>query len=238
MSSILGPGKLAMRSKSILGLLVLGACAIGLERGIASACPTSCVRLPGNVDFCTPAAAFDTTLADTVCCHCGQSRTAFNVPAGTLYAMGWSSWDGCEPRVTVEDDFVVGGLPIGTPVSFTARLALTLHASSFMGPGFASASLTEGASNTVAVNWDDVFYSSQTRSDVLMVPVTAIVGTPFHMKYFVRAYAGELTSAEWQGTFDFANLPGGASITSCKGYSQAAVPAQSASWGRMKAAYR
>lgn len=205
----------------------------------AQACPNSCLRLPGNVEYCTPAATLDTTLVDSGCCFCHEFRSAFNVPLGTIHASGSSSWDGCEARIALEDDFVVEGLPLGTPVALTAVFALTLEASSLMGPGFASASMTEGVSNTVALNWDDSFYAYPPgeRDTVLTIPVSAISGTPFRMRYFVRAFAGELTYAAWNGTFDFTGLPKGAAVTSCKGFGEKPVPARPTSWGRLKTTY-
>jgi hypothetical protein len=169
---------------------------------------------------------------------CGPYEGGYSIPRGTLYSAGSSSFGGCQPRTTVEDEFNLSGVPTGTVVTLTARLSLSLRASDLMGPGNAYAGLVEGASNSAAVDWNLLYFNGNTRDTVLTLPVTAIVGTPFRMRYFVGSELGELCFAEWHGTFDFTGLLAGVSVVSCNGYALGPTPTLPTSWGRIKAMYR
>lgn len=200
-------------------------------------CPLNCIHVPAGVDYCTPAAQIDTSIVDPTY-NCGGYEAAFSIPHGTLHSVAWSPFGVCRPQTTVEDDFVVGGLPDGTVVSLTARLELSLTGSNYMGPGNAFAGLVEGTFNSSRLDWDLAEFYGNTRETVLSVPVTAIAGTPFHMRYFVGATLGELCYASWDGSFVFVDVPADASVISCNGYVQAPVPALPTSWGKLKARYR
>lgn len=201
----------------------------------AQACPQNCLHILAGPDYCTSAAQMDTSGAPNANSH---ASGGYSIPGGTLYSFGNSGMDGCEPRTTVEDDFNLSGAPAGTVIQLTARLSLSLRASDNMGPGNAYAGLVEGASNSSGLDWPLIYFYGNTRDTVLTLPVTAIVGTPFHMRYFVGALVGELVSAEWHGTFDFTGFPAGVSMVSCNGYALAPTPTRPTSWGRLKARYR
>ena len=218
-------------------LLALLATAI-LAGTAAAACRTSCLHLPQDVTYCTPAAKVDTTVAHDPGYECSCFTAGFDVPNATLYVTSCSSFGMCYPRVTVEDDFTLGGLPAGTPVAFTARFDAALTASDFMGPGDADARLVEGAANAASVHHELWQFYGNTVSTPLSVPVVAIAGTPFHMLYEVRGTVGELCNVEWHGAFSFADLPAGVTVTSCNGFVQGPTPARTRSWGSVKAAYR
>jgi len=206
----------------------------------ADDCRQNCIHVPDGYDYCTTAAEFDTTIADPT--HtCGGYEAAYNVPLGTLYSNSGSSFGICRPQTTVEDDFSLSGIPAGTPVSLTGRFVLTITGGDLMGPGRAHAGMVEAAFNTSAIEFDLMElweYPESTREIVLSVPITATVGTPIHMKYFVGSTLGELCNANWHGRFDFTDVPGGVSIISCNGYVQAATPSLPTSWGDLKARYR
>lgn len=206
--------------------------------GAQAACPTSCLHMPQDVTYCTPAAKVDTTAGPDPTHVCGCYSGGFDVPSATLYTTACSSFGTCLPRVTVEDDFTLGGLPVGTPVTFTARFDVALTATDAMGPGAADARLVEGAANAASVHHDLILFNGNTVSTPLSVPVNAIVGTPFHMLYEVTGTVGELCWVEWHGTFSFSDLPAAVSISSCHGYVQAPTPVLDRSWGSLKVLYR
>ncbi|MEP7028854.1 MAG: hypothetical protein ABI960_09695 [Candidatus Eisenbacteria bacterium] len=202
------------------------------------ACHTSCLDMPQGVTFCTTAARVDTTAGPDPTHVCGCYTGGFDIPNATLYTTACSSFGTCHPRVTVEDDFTLSGLPPGTPVAFTARFEVALTGSNLMGPGSGDARVVEGASNTSSVHHNLNDFYGNTVSTPLSVPVIAIVGTPFHILYEVTGVVGELCYVEWHGTFLFADLPSGVAVNSCNGFVQAATPAHPVSWGSLKAAYR
>lgn len=218
-------------------------CALALAAVIgfvasAAACPQSCVQVLSGPEYCTSAAQMDTSGVPAPNSWCGPYQAGYSIPLGTLYSAASSPFDGCEGRTTVEDDFDLSGVAVGTAVPLTARLSLSLHAWDYMGPGSAYAGLLEGASNSSTVEWNLFDFYDSTRETVLTVQVTAMAGTPFRMRYFVGSHVGELCFAEWHGTFDFTGIPAGASVVSCNGYAQVPTPTRPSSWGRLKARYR
>jgi hypothetical protein len=222
---------------SVRGLALALAAAAGLVAS-AQACPQSCLQILSGPDDCTTAAQRDTSGVPALNSFCGPYQAGYSIPGGTLYSAASSGFDGCRAQTTVEDDFSVIGAPAGTVVPLTARLSLSLYANDLMGPGNAYAGLVEGTSNSSAVDWNLIDFGGNTRETVLSVQVTAIVGTPFHMRYFVGSHVGELCFAQWHGTFDFTEIPAGVSVVSCNGYAQAPTPTLPSSWGRLKARYR
>jgi len=223
---------------SVRGFALALAAAAGFAVS-ATACPQNCLYirpalLPG-LDYCTSAAQMDTSGRPN---YNSYSELGYSIPRGTLYSTNSSGFDGCLSRTTVEDDFSVIGVPAGAVVTMTARLALSFRGGVTGGGGPAFARLAEGTSDSSAVDWDLRYFDGTTRDTVLTLPVTATVGTPFHMRFVVGSEVGELCSAQWHGTFDFTGFPAGVSVVSCNGYALAPTPTLNTSWGRLKARYR
>ena len=226
-------------SRSVRGFALALAAVAGFAVS-AMACPQNCLyfspgySLPG-LDYCTSAAQMDTSWRPN---YTSWGELGYSIPRGTLYSTNHSGFDGCQSRTTVEDDFSVIGMPAGTVVTLTARLALSLRGGSLEGGGHAYAELVEAASNSSAVDWGTRYFDGTTRDTALTLPVTAMVGTPFHMRFVVGCSVGALCSAQWHGSFDFTGLPAGVSVASCNGYGQLPTPTRPTSWGSLKARYR
>src|SRR5215204_1897191 len=97
----------------------------------AIACPENCFFTPGGIWTCTTAASADTTFDSTANSACFKNAyfhgytAGYDLPHGMLYASSLGGFTGaCGPGVVVTDDFVLGGLPAGTPVTIRAQLAL------------------------------------------------------------------------------------------------------------------
>lgn len=215
-----------------------------------AACPTS-TYLYGGLDPATPiveyAPANDTTFRVQ---PCETMHGRYQLNAGLLLA----STSGCAvgssfPAVTgletiVEDDFTVTGLPAGTPVGFDAVLELDGEAFSSGEPGGGGGGRVRGLiyetlTNQVSLQQGTTGQlSSITVHQPLTLHVDALAGTPVRLRFAVR---GECLDgvARMEGTFHFANLPPGAFVQSCRGYTSAApVPARPSTWGRLKTSHR
>jgi hypothetical protein len=75
-------------------------------------------------------------------------------------------------------------------------------------------------------------------NEALTLTLNAVAGTPLHLLFAVRGEALE-GAASMEGAFRFANLPAGASVHSCRGYSSdAPVAGRASTWGSLKVRYR
>ena len=162
---------------------------------------------------------------------------SFDIPAGRLSIQSSAGLTNCYCDLNVDEDFQIQGLPIGTHVRLVARLdaKLTTHEGCCGG----SSCWARMASGT-EVRWQPGQMDTTAmveRDSSLFLPVGVIVGTPFRVSFELTASSAEaLAFAE--ASFSFGGLPEKATIVSCRGYVQAAVPTQTTSWGRLKARYR
>ncbi len=224
---------------------LVGPCALALAllagaapAAPAAGCPDNCITVPKYFGFCTSAAAADTTIPFDMYTPChGVDRAGYDIPHGTLFSVSHSGFGGCSPTTTVEDDFTVLGPAAGTPVALTARLQVTVLAACILGPGYVAASLREGAAGGAGFEWDVMRFDGTPRDTSLAVPVAAVAGTPFRMRFAVQTRMGEC-SGTVAGVFSFSDLPAGSSVASCNGYRQQPVPVLPITWGRVKATYR
>jgi hypothetical protein len=215
------------------------------------ACPGS-TYFYGGLDPSQPipvVAASDDTMFSIHGCDRVHGR--YQVNAGLLiasvdFACGVDSGTGASGLETVlEDDFVVSGPAAGTPVTFDAVLDLEGSAACFSEPGAGGGGRVRGLVREGASNERSVQHATSIPSvpyvavnESLTLPVSAVAGSPVHLRFAVRGEALD-GAASLQGTFRFANLPAGASVTSCRGYSSAApVPARATTWGGLKSRYR
>jgi hypothetical protein len=218
---------------------------LAISASYAQGCPESCIRLPNVGVSCSPMAVRDTTLTTVqsghLCTDWFEAR--YDIPQATLFLTSGSPFGGCNPEITVEDDFVVHGLPDGTPVSFTARFEVTADYYCVLGSGAVSASVRAADGVPAALSWSLTQNEckgdgNNTRSGILTVPVNAIAGDPFRMRFVLGGEMGELFGEEVSGTFAFDGLPNGTTLVSCNGFAFGPVPALPASWGSLKARYR
>lgn len=183
----------------------------------------------------TTASQLDTTI-DT---GGNQAGIRFDLSQGSIatYLIGLLGNAG--NMVEPQDDFVIEGLPSGTPVSLTAKFRALSISPSGDHPPYYHALLGTGSSG-------DMTHVSQSFSEgsidaVVGLPLDETAGQPFRL-HFLFEYSNGLSgwpipSANANWSFD--GLPAGSSISSCHGYHQdAAVAAKPASWGALKARYR
>jgi len=241
-----------MRLAHRLAGAVLAAGVALLARAAFADCPQS-TFLYGGFDPANPIPKVAPRCDTMFSVHaCDGVHGRFDVPAGLLIASVDFACNetqfGAAPsglETVVEDDFRLAGVPPGTPVSFTVLLHLTGEGHNFSepgGPGGARvrATVLEGASNGATFQ-----RSTSTGStapffvdEALSLPVSATSGTPFHLRLAVRAESFD-GRAQLDGRLEFAGMPPGVSVGSCRGYLSAApVSARNSSWGRLKASYR
>jgi len=170
----------------------------------------------------------------------------YNLVAGTFDAtgVGGTNFIG-EATVSAGDAYTVMGLPAGTPVTITAKLQVVGATGTGCGPSSASgrvtASLTSGAAtqqvtaNSTPGGGGCVLNVAVNTTVVISIPCLA--GQPFTMVTLVEAAARANTST-LSGSLLFDNLPAGASVVSCQGFTQVPTPARGSSWGRVKQIYR
>jgi len=212
-------------------------------------CPPS-TFLYGALDPATPIVKLAARVDTVFSIHpCDRVHGRYDLPAGLVIASidlacfleSFFPPSGLE--TIMEDDFQLVGLAPGTPASFTAVLHLRGEAHNFDAPGGGGGfrlrgTLQEGASNVAARNWNSASGPDQFVNEPLPLAITAVAGTPLHLRIAVRA---EVLSGrgEMEGLLEFTGLPSGASLTSCRGYmSDAPVAARRTSWGRLKSVYR
>jgi hypothetical protein len=235
------PAMIAARTMSLLSGFLLVVASANANAG----CPESCIRIPNVGTSCSPAAVRDTALTAVqtghLCTDYFEAR--YDIPQATLFLTSGSPFGGCDPEITVEDDFVVHGLPDGTPVSFTGRFEVSAEYYCQLGYGGVSASLRAGVGIPASLAWalgqnDCTNPVPNSRAEVLTVPISGLAGSPIRMRFVLGATMGELFGANVLGKFGFDGLPNGTTIVSCNGFVDGPVPAQPASWGRLKAQYR
>ena len=205
-------------------------------------CPQGCIRVPavGTSCFNAPAKLQGYT-GYPLGFWCTEGfQASYDIPQATLMLHSGSPFGGCNPRVEVQDDFTLTGLPAGTTVSYVARFTITIDANCGFGPGSAFASVQAGADApaTVFESLSNCDPWNTTLQRQLTIPVDAIAGTPTHLTFAIEGTMGELFSETVTGHFTFEGLPNGATLSSCGGFVEGPVPTRNQSWGRVKAAYR
>lgn len=235
------PAMNAARTTLLTGLLLL----LTLTNANAAGCPENCIRIPNVGTSCSPAAVRDTALTAVQTGHmCTDDFEArYDIPQATLFLASGSPFGGCDPEITVEDDFIVHGLADGTPVSFTGRFEVSAESYCQLGFGGVTASLRAGAGIPASLAWalgqDDCENPvPNVRAEILTVPISGLAGSPIRMRFVLGATMGELFGASVLGKFGFDGLPNGTTIVSCNGFVDGPVPARPASWGKLKAQYR
>jgi len=168
----------------------------------------------------------------------------YDVPARTLDLLYSEAMN---LGLSVRDEFTVTGPATGSPVPLRVRLRFSGAACGY-GPypgGTATGTMSlrlldplpgeNPASVPFSVPYSQNCFVS--FADSVDLVFTRPAGTPFGLEIHGDAAHGYNFSNYAQ--FVFLDLPPGARVTSCKGYTQEQpTPAQAASWGSVKAAYR
>ena len=126
----------------IIALLLPGAI---ISSPAAADCPRNCIELTHSGPICSSRAAADTMWYFGLG-GCSDSAS-YDIPEGILTAHSTASGLlGCGGvQVIVQDDFVVTGLPAGTPLGFTARFDVETHARCILSSARSAGGLRLGA---------------------------------------------------------------------------------------------
>lgn len=228
-------------------VLVVASCLVGLDpaRAQAPSCPPGCIYLAlGALQTpCTDDLSREATGTGS-----GQTLIgSFDFPSGVFRASAWAFSQNIDVHVDATDAFVVNGPTVGTPVSVTARLAISARASASCesGPHCTSSSVNASIQEQVAGIQSFTGYSDNSFARNLDLPIAATVGTPFNLRMIVLSQASginttsihESSDSNITATLSFLNVPSGAQVTSCKGYTTAPVPNAPVSWGALKIRY-
>ena len=144
-------------------------------------------------------------------------RTRFDIPNGLLSAGVSISGDGFGlPRVTVQDDFTLSGLPAGTPIMLVAHLGVSISANR-LGYPRGAATMSDAFGHSVSA-----FLPGETE---LTVDVPAVAGQPFLLRFEVSAQGDYEGGGSASGAISFSNVPPGAVVRSCNGYTTAGTVA-------------
>ena len=224
---------------AVLGL----AAALVLPAVASAACPTGEAYLIGPGTVSIDAAQFQSSDVEPGTSFV-NATVACDLVAGTLSAYS----GGLHPQhtwIVVRDAFDVTGVPAGTPVSLVVQFVAEGTSTS---PGCGGSGCAAGAAATVTSDaqtaYDDdggVQFGPSSRAlhvDVEL-PLVIVAGTPRTIEFELEAgrAAGGDHSVTIAGTYRI-TAPAGVGVVSCHGFAQSTTPAQAASWGTVKAAYR
>ena len=206
---------------------------------IGAACPLNSLFCRGaRLDSTEPARS-------TQCCNADFCGTAdYDLARGGLNAtMSSSEYGGPtgDARVVASDEYVVLGMPSGTPVTIQAEFQLTGYYTNQTAccDGDASGSILEGATNRAASSFSGGAVGENSFDRTLSITVAAVAGASFVLRLEVRAHGTEGANAEITGQLRFSGLPAGTSLTSCQGFRQdGPTPTIPSSWGSLKIRYR
>jgi hypothetical protein len=219
---------------------------LALSEAAAPSCPSSDVHLLdvpfATGSFAVDAAAYDSTLEESGFLI---AYAAFDLAAGTVAVIHGAIYPG-PTTVTARDRFDVAGVPPGTSVDVTAELLVD---GSVTTPGCGGSGCFGGIGAAVEANGmrveEDAGGEQHAPGPVDSHPaprltVSIVAGLPVLIEFWLhgaRAPGGD-HRVEAAGTYRFVDLPPGVAVVSCRGLVGPATPARTASWGRLKAAYR
>ena len=199
-------------------------------------CPVNSYSFHGTGPFTTTAPTLDVT--DSPGYH-----VAYDLPRGTVSMSQGGSL--AQTYVLASDAYDVTGVPAGTPVSFTANF--TVDGMVWTGGcggsgcgGYVGIHLGAGPAFNDTTYAIHLFSGSQSFHDVRRLPVTMTAGTPIVIEFRLTGARspGGSHSSSGDGVISFSDLPSGAGIGSCQGYSTLPTPVRRASWGALKTIYR
>ena len=145
-----------------------------------------------------------------------------------------------EAKVEANEDFIVTGLPAGTPLTIHARIRVVANANSPGGiaPSNHAAGWLEeaGAGRVETVASAEGVGPPVNIDQVLALDFPNLAGATFRLTMGARSDSREGT-ARADVTLSFVDLPSGAVISSCQSGGPP-VPATPVSWGSLKSQYR
>lgn len=186
----------------------------------------------------------------------GSGYAAYDLVHGTFSASGGGGDVG---HLSARDRYTCIGLPTGTTLTISVELHVTGFIRGLCGyfspsqvpSGDVEATLEQSGSQATlyASNDPACDYSTEppwfccpqdaSADSTLRLSIGCTAGQPFELRMGLLAGAGRMAGAQVSATLRFADLPPGATITSCHGYRQdAPTPVHRSSWGSLKQIYR
>lgn len=220
--------------------LAVSAVALALFVANASAeCPIGCTEFTQTLDGeCSTRSFLGSSSYASPC----FGHAMYDVPTGTMFAKVIANFCQYEAKVSFDEDFVAAG-PTGDAFTVQPRLHVTFDGGH--GPAAAAMSIARLSYGPSSAQWTLYWPESGPRDTTLTLPAFVVAnGVTFRMSYSMEsagdgASGGTYVSGGITGTLDFdmgPSPPGG--ITSCRGYTQGAVPAERSTWGRIKSTFR
>jgi hypothetical protein len=159
---------------------------------------------------------------------------------GAITQLPFNSPTPIEGRVDANEDFVVTGIPPGTPLSIRARIRVIANVNSPGGiaPSNHAAGWLEkaGAGRVETVASSESVGPPVDIDQVLPLDFPNLAGETFRLTMGARSDSREGTSRVGV-TLSFVDLPPGAILSSCHS-SGTPVPTRPVSWGSFKSQYR
>jgi hypothetical protein len=169
----------------------------------------------------------------------GVTLRDYDLTAGHVHGAGLNGVSAC---LLTRDDFVIGGLPAGTPVHLTLSVDQTVQASAPSAgstAGFILELFVDGVSTQILV---DAYLNGGdppiNGSGVRTAGLDLVAGTPFQLSVDARCGGTGDGSGSISATYSFPDLPPGATLTSCSGYGTDVTAAHPTTWGQLKVRYR
>lgn len=159
---------------------------------------------------------------------------------GAITQLPFNSPSPIEARVEANEDFVITGIPPGTPLVIHARIRVVANVNS--PGGIAPSNHAAGWLEKVGAGRVETVASSESvgppvdLDQVLPLDFPNLAGEPFRLTMGARSDSREGTSRA-AVTLSFVDLPPGAVVSSCHS-SGTPVPTTPVSWGRLKSRYR
>ncbi len=230
-----------MRGANLLAALV-GATALCVATvSAADPCPSNAVCIAGQA-------------CDSSTTTLGGGEAHFNGGVSVMVAYDWQvghfnaytqlpfySPTPIEGTVEANEEFIVTGIPPGTPLSIHARIQVVASAGSAGGispSNHASGWLQEAGAGRVETSASVEGVGSMNLDEFRSLNFPNLAGEPFRLTLGAGSRSLEGTSSA-SVTLSFTDLPAGALVSSCKGFfSGPPVPTRPTSWGKLKLRYR
>ncbi len=210
----------------------------GVLFAVAVSAPPSRAACPTNSISCDGVTTNFTAPSQSQSCSSGGFASYDDIN-GQVYSYGYFGGT----STTAQDDFVVTGIPSGSPLTFSAMLQVssTDCCNNLTGGSISGATIQLAGGPAASGGYLSNCHGCNSFTQTLTIPITTTAGTHFQIAYQARTYSIEAGggSSSIGGTLSFAGLPPGSIVSSCQGFRQDFIVAVSlASWGRLRLLYR
>jgi len=202
---------------------------------------SAAAQCPQSTLFCDLQPTYTSAPRYSVTCASGPSagtgKASYDLPAGEFTGFGSATRRLLSGAggIGCTDDFVVTGLPPGTPVTITASLHVKVTFSKNFSTGTGDFDVSLG---------EDSGVTRLTGHAAVDTIVTYVLHHPAgeHFPFSIGVYVvGTEATMSLTSQLSVDDLPPGAVLSSCNGFlrqGQSPVPAVPLSWGRLKAFHR